>query len=257
MSEPSTLLQGMFVVLGLTLGIGFVVAIHAAWRRTGATAHQTRRATLLALAGTTTWMAGTLALASAGVLRFDSVPPTMMIMIAAIFGLAAFLGFSPVGARLAAGLSLPVLVAVQGFRLPLELMMHRAYTEGVMPVQMSYSGFNFDIVTGGTAILVAAALATGLAGRRVAAAWNVLGIGLLLGILVIAFLSAPLPIRVFMNEPANVWITHAPFIWLPAVMVFSAILGHIIVLRRLRLEAVSGATVAAAAPARQRAPQWQ
>ena len=118
----------------------------------------------------------------------------------------------------------------------------RAATEGVMPPQMSYSGLNFDILTGVTALLLAVALATGRAGRRTAAAWNVLGSVLLLNILVIAFLSTPLPIRVFMNEPANVWITRAPFVWLPTVMVCSAIIGHIAVLRRVRAEAVQART---------------
>jgi hypothetical protein len=235
MAEPSTLLQGTFAALGITLGVGFVVAVHAAWRRTGASRQQATRAALVALAGTAVWMGATLALAASGVLSFDGVPPTMVLLIAVNFVVAGALGVTRVGARLAAALSLPVLVAAQSFRLPLELMMHRAATEGVMPVQTSYSGYNFDIVTGITAIVVAAAVARGLGGRRLVAAWNPLGMALLVNILAIAFLSTPLPIRVFMDEPANVWITHAPFVWLPTVMVFFAIVGHIVILRRLRL----------------------
>jgi hypothetical protein len=33
-----------------------------------------------------------------------------------------------------------------------------------------------------------------------------------------------------------VWITQAPFVWLPMVMVMAAIVGHIVILRRLRAE---------------------
>jgi len=132
------------------------------------------------------------------------------------------------------GLPLAVLVGVQGFRLPLELMMHRAYEYGLMPVQMSYSGLNFDIVTGVTALIVAVLVATGHAGVRTVRAWNVLGTLLLVNILVIAWLSAPTPWRVFKTEPANVWVTTAPYIWLPAVMVGLAILGHIVIYRRVR-----------------------
>jgi hypothetical protein len=40
--------------------------------------------------------------------------------------------------------------------------------------------------------------------------------------------------RVFRTAPANVWVTTAPYIWLPTVMVAFAILGHIVVYRRLR-----------------------
>ena len=49
-------------------------------------------------------------------------------------------------------------------------------------------------------------------------------------------LSAPLPFRVFWNEPANVWVTRVPWVWLPAVLVLAALLGHIVVYRRLRAE---------------------
>ena len=47
---------------------------------------------------------------------------------------------------------------------------------------MSYSGRNFDIVTGIAALLVAALLASGCGGRTLAAAWNILGLALLLNV---------------------------------------------------------------------------
>ena len=44
---------------------------------------------------------------------------------------------------------LATLVGVQAFRLPLELLMHRAGGLGIMPPELSYGGYNYDIVTGG------------------------------------------------------------------------------------------------------------
>jgi hypothetical protein len=166
------------------------------------------------------------------------MPPTMMVAIVLSLALALRIGLSGTGGRIAAGVPLAMLVGVQGFRLPLELLMHRAYGEGLMPVQMSYSGRNFDIVTGITALVLAAAL--WLAPQRVSLrwvmVWNALGFGLLMNVLTIALLSAPTPLRVFMNEPANVWIAQAPFVWLPAVFVLAALAGHVVIFRRLRME---------------------
>jgi hypothetical protein len=104
---------------------------------------------------------------------------------------------------------------------------------------MSFTGRNFDIVTGTTALLLAVAMVAtrGRVPLRLIAAWNLMGALLLANVLVIALLSAPTPFRVFMNEPANTWITHAPWVWLPAVFVPAAIAGHILVFRRLRMEA--------------------
>ena len=128
--------------------------------------------------------------------------------------------------------------------------MHRAYVEGLMPVQMSFSGFNFDILTGISATVVALVLAFRPGSLLLVRIWNTAGVVLLVNILVIAVVSAPTPIRLFHNEPANEWIAHAPWVWLPAVYVLAAVLGHILVFRRLRMEA----SVSAPAPARHAVP---
>lgn len=42
------------------------------------------------------------------------------------------------------------------------------------------------------------------------------------------------PLRVFRQEPANVWIAAFPWVWLPAVYVAAAMIGHIVIFRTLR-----------------------
>lgn len=140
------------------------------------------------------------------------------------------------GGRLAAGVPLAWLVGIQGFRLPLELIMHRAAVEGVMPVQMSFSGWNFDIVTGITALMVAALIATKTAPRVLVVAWNTLGLVLLAVVGGIAVASLP-PIHAFGSSPKrlNTWVTRFPYVWLPAGPVAFALAGHLVVARRLRL----------------------
>ena len=66
--------------------------------------------------------------------------------------------------------------------------------------------------------------------------WNVLGTALLATIVAIVILSAPLPIRVFTEGPTNVWVTRFPGVWLPAVLVQAALLGHLLVFRKLARE---------------------
>lgn len=237
MVKASMGLAVAFGVLAVLVAAAFPVLLHRAETAAGDAAQATRRARRAALA-TGAWMAATFAAAASGRLSFATVPPTMMVVIVLSLALALRVGLSGVGGRIAAGVPLAALVGVQGFRLPLELLMHRAYGEGLMPVQMSYSGRNFDIVTGATAIVLAAAL--WLAPQRVSPklvmAWNALGFALLLNVLTIAILSAPTPLRVFTNEPANTWITQAPFVWLPAVFVAAALAGHLVIFRRLRME---------------------
>ena len=228
----SSLLRIAFVSLTLFLAGLFATAVQVSALRTGLARQVAARRGLIAALFAIGWITITGVAAERGDLHFEA-PPTMLGAIMASVVLAVGVGLSPLGKRIALGLPLAALVGYQGFRVAVELLMHRAYEEGLMPVQMSYSGRNFDIVTGITAVLLGVWLATGRRSRRLVVAWNVLGVALLANILIVAVLSAPTPLRVFMNEPSNMWITHAPWVWLPTVMVLAAVLGHVLVFRRL------------------------
>jgi hypothetical protein len=224
----------VFVLIPLALVAALVAGVIAASRRLGEPDAVRRRATAITVVGSAVWMAVTWWAAASGALRqWDATPPPLVILVGAIVVLGGAMAFTGYGARLVRGLPLWTLVAVQAFRLPLELAMHVQYERGVMPEQMSYSGRNFDIVTGATAIVVAWLAATGRAGRGVIIGWNVLGFGLLVNIVVVAILSTPL-FRYFGDDRLNVWVTEPPFVWLPAVMVLAALAGHLLIFRALR-----------------------
>jgi hypothetical protein len=69
--------------------------------------------------------------------------------------------------------------------------------------------------------------------RKVAIAWNVIGLLLVANIVIISILSAPTPFRVFMNEPANTFIAYLPFVWLPSFIVPVAYWMHILSIKQL------------------------
>ena len=227
LSEPSVL---AFVVIPIALAALLVAGVWVAWRRSGGTTADAARAALLMATGCATWMAVTWAVAEQGTFRqWDRLPPSLGVLVVLIIIISARLATGGVGRRLAA-LPLWMLVAVQGFRLPLELAMHAMAERGIMPEQMSYSGRNFDIVTGSSALIVAALVASGRGGKALVALWNVVGLALLVNIMVVAVISTPL-VGYFGQGRLNVWITYPPFVWLPAVMVLAALAGHLIVFR--------------------------
>jgi hypothetical protein len=222
-----------FIVLPLLLVGVLAWGTAVAWRRTGASTTAARRASGVSVLAALAWMAATWMVAASGILReWERRPPPLALLVAAIGTLALAITYSPFGTRIVKAIPLWALVLVQGFRLPLELAMHGMYTRGIMPVQMSYGGMNFDIVTGATAIVVGLLAATGYAGRGVIAAWNVLGLALLINVVTIAILATPL-FRYFGDDHLNVWVTYPPFVWLPAVMVLAALAGHLLIFRAL------------------------
>jgi len=180
------------------------------------------------------WMLLTGILAqSGGLMNFDSFPPPMMLMLMPALSLTTALCLT---SSLGSSLSLSGLVAFQAFRLPLELVMHECARRQIMPPQMSFTGRNFDILTGLLAIPLAWAVARGKLGRRSMLAWNTMGLVLLFNVVGTAVASLPGPTRIFWHEPPNLWITHLPYVWLPSVLVPLALGGHLLIGRKLLTE---------------------
>jgi hypothetical protein len=231
----SALVTGGFVVLPLLVAAGFVGACEWAGRRVGDSATVRRHRAMRVAGAVVAWLLVTALLAASGVLRrFDATPPPFAILPLAIAVIGIAVPCSSLGTLLARGVPLWALVGFQVFRLPLELVMHRAYVEGVMPVQMSYAGLNYDIVSGITAGALGLWLLRRNGPRWILAAWNALAFVLLVNIVTIAVLSTPL-FGWFGDERLNVFITYPPFVWLPAILVTAALMGHVLVWRRLAL----------------------
>lgn len=183
------------------------------------------------------WLAITGSAAAAGALRFEGRPPTIVLLLLVSAALTFALAGGPIGARLAMGLPLPVLVGFQAFRIPVELLLDRAAREGLAPVELTYRGRNVDVITGVAALLLAGLLAGRCLPRpyvrRAVLAWNALGSVLLLNVVAVAVLAAPGPLHLIDTTPPNVWIADAPWVWLPTVLVVAGAAAHAMVFRRV------------------------
>ncbi|MFO0612255.1 MAG: hypothetical protein U0414_06695 [Polyangiaceae bacterium] len=217
-------------LLALAVVFGFAALIHRYARP------ERRRAYALAfLSVMGAWLVVSGAAAATGFFAAtETIPPRPLLFMLPTFGLAVALALSRVGRELSTRAPLAALVGIHAFRLPLELVMHQAAREGTMPPQMTFTGVNFDVVSGATAILVAALVSTGRAPRWLVVAWAALGTALLAAIGAIAIASLP-SFHAFGSEPErlNTWVTRFPFVWLPAGLVSSAVFGHVVLWRRL------------------------
>lgn len=223
-------------------GIALLAVIVAmAWAVTWSHGNRVLRSRLLA--GAATAMGISALLARTGLLqRFDVVPPPMAMMIVAVLAAALALGASKVGAAVAASVPLVTQVGLQAFRLPLELVMHRAARLGIMPEELTYTGYNFDIVTGAGALVLWALMRGGVRVPRWCVwLWNLWGISCLAAIFVIAVTTSPM-VRLFGDDPRhlNTWVLYVPYVWLPVVLVTIAVAGHVAVTRTLLRRGVPG-----------------
>jgi hypothetical protein len=225
MATPSPLTTGLFSGLVLIVALSIVYALRRA--AAGVTATLGILLAYLAIPG---------ALAKAGLLdRYVPLPAPALLLLLALTALTVVVVFSPLGRRLAGSIPLGAIVALQAFRIAVELLLHRLYLEGVVPEQMTYLGRNFDVISGITGLALGVWL---LGGRTVprgtVLAWNILGLLLLANIVLVAVLSTPVPFRRFVQGPPNLLPSVFPYVWLPSFLVQVALGSHLLVFRQLK-----------------------
>jgi hypothetical protein len=181
------------------------------------------------------WMILTGFLAAGGFYRqFQIFPPrifTFAVLPALLVVAALFIFF-----RLAfvEKLALRTLTWLHVVRLPLEIVLLLLFQSGLVPKVMTFEGWNFDVLSGLTAPLVAlVAFRNGRTNRALLIVWNFTALALLANIVIIAILSLPSPIQRLGFEQPNVAVAYIPFIWLPALIVPIVFFSHLAALWNL------------------------
>jgi hypothetical protein len=222
-------------------GIGLLsLLMAAAW--TGLLARRQKRYGVGAAAFFLAVLVANIAGDSAGwFTRLDILPPPFVVMNFVILATVLLVGLGyggPPGNMLVRSLQVETLVALQIFRLPLELLMLRAAYLQIMPVEFSMLGYNLDVLTGLGALLISAYCAwTWSLPLKLIWAWNLMGMVCLLVIAVLAVLTSP-NVHAFGAAPQHInsWVLYFPYGLLPSVLVSLAVLGHVLLTRKLLAE---------------------
>lgn len=215
----------MSSVLAFVAIVLFVTAM-LVWMMTRGNPPRSSVTTVLAVLAL--WLSGLTVLVASG--RMPELPMSgLPFFFGTVMVVWVWLGASATGARVAAAVPIAVLVGFQAFRLPLELVLHSWVSQGTISETMTWTGQNFDIISGVVA-LVAAPFAT----RSRAIAWvaNIVGSVLLLNVMRVALLSAPVPFGWNVQPPLLVAL-HLPYMFIGPICVGAALFGHIVLTRCL------------------------
>ncbi len=117
--------------------------------------------------------------------------------------------------------------AVHMVRLPVELLLYQLAIREWLPMEMTYEGWNFDIIPGITSIILVIYMNYKEVNRKLLLAWNIMGLFLILFILTNGFLSQELLYQKFGYSVANKGIAYSPIILLAGVIVPIVIYTHI------------------------------
>lgn len=155
--------------------------------------------------------------------------PVIPIMFLSILALATFSAFSDYGKNVADEFSFSQLIGFQGFRLPLELVLHQWASTGTVPETMTWTGQNWDIVTG---ILSLIAIPFVNKNKRIAWTVQIVGFVLLLNVLRVVIMSSPLPFSWQLERPILL-IGYLPYALIGPLFVGVALTLHLITFRKL------------------------
>ena len=112
-------------------------------------------------------------------------------------------------------------------RFPVELLLFELAIRELLPMEMTFKGWNFDIIPGITSILLLLWMQYGAVHKKLLLGWNILGLFFILFILTNGFLSQELLYKNFGYTVPNTAITYFPIILLGGVIVPIVIYTHI------------------------------
>jgi hypothetical protein len=128
------------------------------------------------------------------------------------------------------------IIRLQVFRIFVEILLWFLFLDSVLPIQMTFEGRNFDVLSGLTAPIIAYLSFKSKISKTAIIVWNLACLGLLINIVGIAILSMPTPYRYFMNDPANTIVAEFPISWLPTFLVPLAYMLSFISIRQATLK---------------------
>lgn len=162
-----------------------------------------------------------------------SMPPRFPLAIVPILIFIGYLFFSSKGKEFIKSLDLKTLYLIHVVRIPVEFGLYGLALYETIPLLMTFEGVNFDIAAGITVpIIILGYFYKDWLSDSFVLIWNVLCLGLLLGIVVNAILSVESPLQTQAFDQPNKAILFFPYIWLASYIVPVVLFSHLVCIKR-------------------------
>lgn len=225
-----------FLTLTFALVIVLLVGLKKVMQRANYDKGKQQKVLLFTFLGVLAWLLILTGLAVAGFFSdFDAMPPRVPVAVVPPLLIGFLILSRPKVKALLTHMPPSWAIYPQVFRVPLELILWGMLVTGIGPVQMTFEGYNFDILSGISAPIIAwLVFHKKVLPKGIAIVWNFIGLTLVAVIVTIAVLSFPIPgIQYFMEEPSNRAVAFWPLIWLPGFVVPLAVWLHVVSLKQL------------------------
>ncbi len=166
--------------------------------------------------------------------NLDALPPRIIFAFLLAFGFIFWFAFSKKGIAISDTWNLQYMTLTSIIRVPVEIMLLLLATSGAVSYLQTFEGWNFDILSGITAPLIAYfGFKGGTINKKLLLPWNIICLLLLCTIITISILAAPFPLQQLSFEQPNRAILYFPFCLLPMLIVPIVFCFHLVSIRRL------------------------
>lgn len=164
----------------------------------------------------------------------DTIPPRFLLMVGPPMLSILLIFFTKKGRGFISTFDLKTLTLLHTVRIPVELVLYSLFLQKLVPELMTFSGRNWDILSGISAIFVYLFIIKQKKTKTtLALIWNFICLGLLFNIVINAILSAPFAFQQFAFDLPNIGVLIFPFNLLPAVIVPIVLFSHLISIKQL------------------------
>lgn len=183
------------------------------------------------------WMGVTSILGISGFYSdYDSFPARFMFLLPPGVAFVIIFSLTPKGKIFIHNADNRWLTLLHTVRIPVEFVLYYVFLVGLIPEIMTFSGYNFDILSGISApVVFYLFFIKEKVSKKFLLYWNFLCLGLLVNILTIASLSAKTPFQQLAFHQPNIGVTYFPFVWLPAIIVPIVLFSHIASIYQINL----------------------
>ena len=164
----------------------------------------------------------------------NTMPPRFLLLVLPPLLFIISLFVTTKGRKYIDSLDIKFLTILHTVRIPVELILFGLFINKAVPKLMTFEGRNLDILSGLTApVIFYFGFIKRQFGKKILLLWNIICLGLLINIVVIAVLSAPFTFQKFAFDQPNIAVLYFPFVWLPCCIVPLVLLSHLATIRQL------------------------
>ncbi|MGX1928017.1 hypothetical protein [Flagellimonas sp. 2504JD4-2] len=202
-------------------------------KKIGATSSKRNRALVLTSIGIFSWIITQFFIWSTGFYYNLSLPPRIpLFMVFPVLLFIVLFMYKNRNHRVLMAIPIALPIAIQSFRAVIEILFYFTFINGILPVQVTFEGANYDVLIGLSAIAMAVYATRSGASKQVLLAWNILGILVVL-FAAFTFISSFYFPSIWGDVGIPLEFNQFPYLLLPTFLMPFAVFLHVLSIAQL------------------------